>query len=339
MGSDCAGMCTELFALQALGVEYELVFCSEIDERAVRFLRHNHHCPRYYHDMTDRGAVSDVPACDLYVCSFPCQPWSVLNLRKKKEDARRSVVDHALEYIQTHEPSWWVMENVAGILNTEGGKPWRALCERFDSLTDYVWSYQVICPSTHANGPQSRKRVFMCGVHKRVGERVDFPCEIPLTRRCVDLLDPKATGQPCAPCYKRMLDTWQVPPCKEGLIEFCSASRAVSPYKNPHALSPLELRHVLKADVCAALIKHDPGHYANHLGRMLTNTEALLLMGFDPSKVRVPSITGTQFRSLCGNAVHMGVLARVLASLMGMRDALAQPTEGICPPGSKTSEA
>jgi len=121
VGSDCAGMGTELFALQALGVEYEHVFCSEIDERAVRFLRHNHSCPKYYHDMTDRGDVSTVPACDLYVCSFPCQPWSVLNLRKRQKDVRRTVVDHALEYIQTHSPSWWVMENVAGILPTQRG--------------------------------------------------------------------------------------------------------------------------------------------------------------------------------------------------------------------------
>jgi len=35
------------------------------------------------------------------------------------------------------------------------------------------------------------------------------------------------------------------PPDAEGLIEFCSASRAVSPYKNPHALTPMELKHVL----------------------------------------------------------------------------------------------
>jgi len=177
--------------------------------------------------------------------------------------------------------------------------------------------------------------VFMCGVHKRVGSQVNFPSEVPLTRRCVDLLDPHATGQPCAPCYKRMLEIWKVPPDAEGLIEFCAASRAVSPYKNPHALSPLELKHVLKADVCAALIKHDPGHYANHLGRMLTSSESLKIMGFDPSKVRVPSITSTQMRSLCGNAMHCGVLARVLASLMGVRDPFSA---GSGQPSSKPSE-
>ena len=318
VGSDCAGMATELFALQALGIEYEQVFCSEIDEHAVRFLRHNHKCKTYFHDMTDRDMAS-VPPCDLYVCSFPCQPWSVLNLRKNKGDARRSVVDFALEYIHTHAPSYWVMENVAGILHTDGGKPWRALCERFDALADYLWSYQVLCPSTHASGPQNRKRVFMAGVHKRAGTRVDFPGEVPLTRRCVDLLDPHAAGQPCAPCYTRMLrEIWKVPPDAEGIVEFCSASRAYSPYKDPRALKPHELKHVLKADVCSALIKHDPGHFANHLGRMLTNDESLRLMGFEPSVVRVPSITPTQMRSLCGNAMHMGVLARVLAHLMGV---------------------
>ena len=316
VGSDCAGMGTECFALRALGIDYEHVFCSEMDEHAVRFLRHNHKCPKYYHDMTDRD-VQEVPACDLYVCSFPCQPWSVLNLKKCTGDARRAVVDYALEYIETHQPSYWLMENVAGILHTDGGRPWRALCTRFDALADYTWSYQVLSPDTHANGPQSRKRVFMCGVHKRAGSRVDFPGEVPLTRRCVDLLDAHACGQPCAPCYKRMLrDIWKVPPDAEGLIEFCSASRAYSPYKDPRALTAQELRHVLKPDVCSALIKHDPGHFANHLGRMVTNEEALRLMGFDPAEVRVPSLTPTQMRSLCGNAMHAGVLARVLTCLL-----------------------
>ena len=30
VGSDCAGMATELFALQALGIEYEHAFCSAL---------------------------------------------------------------------------------------------------------------------------------------------------------------------------------------------------------------------------------------------------------------------------------------------------------------------
>ena len=58
-----------------------------------------------------------------------------------------------------------------------------------------------------------------------------------------------------------------------------------------------------------------------HLGRMLTSAESLRLMGFDPAKVRVPSITPTQMRSLCGNAMHCGVLARVLAHMLITHDA------------------
>ena len=61
---------------------------------------------------------------------------------------------------------------------------------------------------------------------------------------------------------------------------------------------------------------HDPGPYANHLGRHLTADECLTLQGFDPTKVRRPQVTPLQMRQLCGNAMHCGVLTRVLEKLL-----------------------
>ena len=71
-----------------------------------------------------------------------------------------------------------------------------------------------------------------------------------------------------------------------------------------------------RADVAPCLIKHDPGHYAVHLRRFLTADECLTLQGFDPAKVRRPQVTPLQMRQLCGNAMHCGVLQRVLEKLL-----------------------
>ena len=100
------------------------------------------------------------------------------------------------------------------------------------------------------------------------------------------------------------------------MIEFCAASRAFSPYKDPRALTEAEVKQVLKAEIAPCVIKHDPGPYANHLGRYLTADECLKLQGFDPSTVRKPQVTPLQMRQLCGNAMHCGVLARVLEKLV-----------------------
>ena len=113
-----------------------------------------------------------------------------------------------------------------------------------------------------------------------------------------------------------MLQTWGIDQGQEGVIEFCAASRAFSPYKDPRPLTPAEVKQVLKPDVAPCVIKHDPGPYANHLGRYLTADECLKLQGFEPSAVRRPQVTPLQMRQLTGNAMHCGVLTRVLAKLL-----------------------
>jgi DNA-cytosine methyltransferase len=313
VGSDCSGMCTELHALDALGIPYEHVFCSETWEPAIRYTRANHRAKRMYRDVTER-ALEDAPVVDLYVCGFPCQPVSGMNQKKRVHDPRREPMWCAVEYIKAKRPKYWVLENVLGLQRAEKGAVWRSLVDALDALEGYTWDYRTLDPCVHADSPQSRPRVYLCG---RLGdERLEWPEEVPLTRRAVDLLDPSASGEQAAPCYLNMLATWGITPADEGVVEFCSASRQYSPYKEPRALTPKERAQVARAEVASCLIKHDPGHYAVHLQRFLTADECLTLQGFDPSRVRRPQVTPLQMRQLCGNAMHCGVLAKVLHKLL-----------------------
>jgi site-specific DNA-cytosine methylase len=249
------------------------------------------------------------------VCGFPCQPNSVMNLKRTDDDTRRDPMGKAIEYIQEKRPKYWVLENVTGLMHVGRGAVWRSLVDALDALDGYAWDYRVLDPCKHANSPQSRPRVYLVG--KRGADAIEWPDEVPLQRRCVDLLDADATsGQPAAPCYLKMLQTWGIDRSQPGVVEFCAASRAFSPYKDPRPLTTAEVKQVLKPDVAPCVIKHDPGPYANHLGRYLTADECLTLQGFDPTKVRRPQVTPLQMRQLCGNAMHCGVLTRVLEKLL-----------------------
>ena len=234
-------------------------------------------------------------------------------------DKRRDPMGVALEYIKTKRPKHFVLENVVGIMHVSKGSVWRSLVDDLDALEGYAWDYRILDPCKHADSPQSRPRVYLCGRRDSTAP-LEWPDEVPLTRRCVDLLDERAAGGiPAAPCYLKMLQTWGIDATQPGIVEFCAASRAYSPYKKGAPIAPLtpdELPHVLKADVAPCVIKHDPGPYANHLGRYLTADECLKLQGFDPSAVRRPQVTPLQMRQLTGNAMHCGVLARVLAKLL-----------------------
>ena len=318
VGSDCSGMGTECHALEALGIEYVHAFCSEIWEPAIRCLRSKRQrAKRMYRDVTKRVLDEEVPSVDLYVCGFPCQPNSALNLKRGGEDARRDPMVCALAYIEAKRPRYFVLENVVGLTTVCKGALWNALVDRLDALEGYAWDYRVLDPCKHANSPQSRPRVYLCGA-RGADLPIEWPDEVPLTTRCVDLLDADAFAQPAAPCYLKMLQTWGIEPSQEGVIEFCAASRTYSPYKDPRPLQPHEVKQVLRADVAPCLIRHDPGPYANHLQRYLTADECLKLQGFDPALVRKPQVTPLQMRQLCGNAMHCGVLARVLEKLLQM---------------------
>ena len=344
VGSDCAGMCTELHALEQLRVPYTHAFCSEVWEPAIRYIRSNHSPKVLYHDMRERE-LEATPAVDLYVCSSPCQPVSALNHKKRGDDPRREPLQVALAYIREKRPKYWLFENVLGLTRVDKGRVWRALCTELDALSaelGYRWGYQMLDPCKHADSPQSRPRVYICG---RLGTaRIAWPHEVPLTRRCVDLLDPDVAREPAsdgldlAPCYRRHLRTWGIAPgVDEGIVEFCASSRAHSPYtskkrtaeENTAAegsttegserkppLTPTQRAHVLKTDIAPCMIRHDPGLYAVHLDRMLTAAECLALQGFAPETVETPQVTPLQMRMLCGNAMHCGVLARVLECLL-----------------------
>ena len=137
VGSDCAGMCTELHALNVLGVPYKHAFASDIWEPAIRYIRANHRPCVMHHDMTQR-ALKAAPKCDLYLCSSPCQPVSVMNAKKKIDDKRREPLSHALDYIRAKQPKYWVFENVLGLMRVDKGSVWRSLCSQLDAHC--VWN-------------------------------------------------------------------------------------------------------------------------------------------------------------------------------------------------------
>jgi len=158
-------MCTESHALDALGIAHEHAFCSETWEPAIRCIRAMAKRPKtLYRDVTEREA-DRAPDVDLYVCGFPCQPNSVMNLHREQgeEDTRRDPMAKALEYIKNKRPKYWVLENVTGIMHVGKGAVWRALVDALDALEGYAWDYRVLDPCKHANSPQSRPRVYLVG--------------------------------------------------------------------------------------------------------------------------------------------------------------------------------
>ena len=119
VGTDCSGLEAPLLALRMLGVPHSHVFSSEIHPRKREFIEHNFACASsrgkciVYPDMMRRDPP---PRCDLYVCGFPCKPFSTLHLKSKGfREVQARPFSGVLKTLRAILPPAAVLENVRGI--------------------------------------------------------------------------------------------------------------------------------------------------------------------------------------------------------------------------------
>jgi site-specific DNA-cytosine methylase len=104
-----------VLAMRAMGFHVQHVFSSEVIAYKRDFIRLNSPGVPLYEDMSKRDH-SSVPDCDLYVCGFPCKPWSSLHSRTKLfREPGAKVFSETVETIRVTQPPAVVLENVAGI--------------------------------------------------------------------------------------------------------------------------------------------------------------------------------------------------------------------------------
>lgn len=104
---------------------------------------------------------ADLPAADVILAGFPCQPHSFAGERKASEDERDGG-DAFLAAIERVRPRMFLGENVAGILSSEGGKYVQRLVSRMESM-----GYRVEVETLDAvdyGVPQFRSRVWFWGI-------------------------------------------------------------------------------------------------------------------------------------------------------------------------------
>ena len=58
---------------------------------------------------------------DLYLAGFPCQPFSTSGKRKGTSDFRGKVVYSVINTTKASLPKCFILENVAGLVNADGG--------------------------------------------------------------------------------------------------------------------------------------------------------------------------------------------------------------------------
>ena len=160
VGTDCSGIDAPLQALKNLGVPFHHVFSSDIDATCRATIEANASPDILYGRDTADGDITrrdnaQTPEVDLYVCGFPCQPFSKVGMKRGLEDARGTVFFGCADYIRTKRPKFFVLENVKQLLSNDNGHTWAVVHGTLMDIPGYAVSWSILNTRDHGV-PQSR---------------------------------------------------------------------------------------------------------------------------------------------------------------------------------------
>lgn len=124
---------------------------------------------------------NDIPDHDILVAGFPCQPFSIAGISKKKSLGRATGFEDKTQgtlffdvcrIIKAKRPKAFMLENVKNLRSHDKGRTFRIIQESLDEL-DYEIRYEVLDGQDYV--PQHRERIIIVGFdRKRYGENIDF---------------------------------------------------------------------------------------------------------------------------------------------------------------------
>lgn len=161
-----------------LGMEmagHECVGHCEIDKYADMSYRAMHHPKESEVFFDDIRTVKpwDMPYADCYCFGFPCQSFSIAGKRRGFEDTRGTLFFEVMRLAKERHPRILFAENVAGLLNHDGGSTFETIISSMEEL-GYGVEWQVL-NSRYFGVPQNRERVFIIGHLGGFSGRAVFP--------------------------------------------------------------------------------------------------------------------------------------------------------------------
>ena len=113
--SACSGLGTEAFALGNLRKEHKLVMVAETQKHLRQWLRLHHSPEVVARDVRSKGFQQNGDDTDLFVAGFPCQSFSSAGENLALDDPRGELVHAILDWLQSHRPRSFILENVKGL--------------------------------------------------------------------------------------------------------------------------------------------------------------------------------------------------------------------------------
>jgi len=158
----CAGIGAGRFGLENLGLN--CVAFSEIDRYAERTYREFFGEEEKNHGDLMKINPADLHNFGLMIAGFPCQSFSVIGQRRGMNDHRGQIIYGLIKIMNGKNLPYFILENVKGLVNHEGGKTLKIILEELDKAGYKV--YHRVLSSLHYGVPQMRERIYFVGIRK-----------------------------------------------------------------------------------------------------------------------------------------------------------------------------
>ena len=260
-------------------------------------------------DITKEVTKSYIPEhFDILCAGFPCQPFSIAGVSKKKSLGRETgfkdktqgtLFFDVADIISRHRPKAFYLENVKNLTSHDKGNTFRVIRETLEEL-NYSLHYQVMDGQTYV--PQHRERIMIVGFDKERyhgEEEFEFPEQHEATRSIKEILDPNID-----PKYTLSDKLWAY------LQNYAEKHRAKG---NGFGFGLVDLNGITRTlsaryykDGSEILIPQGEGKNP----RRLSPRECARLMGY-PDQYRIDRVSDVQAYRQCGNSVIVPLITAV----------------------------
>ena len=185
IGTDCSGIEAPIQALLQLNIPFEHSFSCDKDPYVLKSIKANYHPNKIYTDITKRKHAC-LPDIDMYICGFPCQPFSLMGNKMGTEDSRSNIMYQCIKVIQKKLPKIFILENVKNFKFIQKGQPFNYLLNELQKIKNinnevaYNVSFDILNTKDYGI-PQNRERIFIIGIRKDIQkEPYSTPEKIPM---------------------------------------------------------------------------------------------------------------------------------------------------------------
>lgn len=168
---------------------YDIVWANDFDKYAVQTYNLNFPNKAICADINDVD-LNDIPAHDVLIGGFPCQPFSMMGKEKGFDDRRGTLFFRVIEIIKNQiernvQPKIVVLENVRNLMSHNRGETFNIIKQQLELLGYHV--YAKMLNSSDFGVPQTRKRVFIVCFLEDI--HYEFPKGMTLNTKLKDILE------------------------------------------------------------------------------------------------------------------------------------------------------